>query len=475
MDKHKLGIIVPYRNRERHLDNFLNRINHFFKRKDIDYEVFVINQDNGKLFNRGMLLNIGFTFAKKSNCDYVVFHDVDMIPIDVDYGYSEIPLHLSTNFISDNNDKNREIFDEYFGGVTMFTVDDFIKINGYSNKYWGWGYEDNDLLLRCIKNNLPLDNLNIMNKTINGQFLKFNGVDSFVRVKNNINYNSDITLFISFNPNEIKFDHTKEFDQFNVFTIPGWDFSISYTSFLRYNFCIFDTEKNALYINSNIKPNYSTNFIVTINNSEKIIKAYQDGELIGSIMGYKKIYQYLKEEFFYLGVGEPNRMENQNYFNGYINKFAYFETILDDNEINEISNNSDLNLKQNSVNYKSSDKLKTYFDSNHVIDYKLIDLIDKNNFGEIVNCEIVELTSDRYKKIKIPYRRESLFKSLKHEENGFLNNKWKDQSTRWNQLRFHNEVLLNDDLLYNDGLSDLMFTKYGEHKFDNINIINVGL
>jgi hypothetical protein len=26
------------------------------------------------------------------------------------------------------------------------------------------------------------------------------------------------------------------------------------------------------------------------------------------------------------------------------------------------------------------------------------------------------------------------------KENGFLGNKWKNQSTRWNQLRFQNEV-----------------------------------
>jgi hypothetical protein len=36
----------------------------------------------------------------------------------------------------------------------------------------------------------------------------------------------------------------------------------------------------------------------------------------------------------------------------------------------------------------------------------------------------------------------SLFKSLKHDENGFLGNKWKDQATRWNQLRFQNEVCI---------------------------------
>ena len=79
------------------------------------------------------------------------------------------------------------------------------------------------------------------------------------------------------------------------------------------------------------------------------------------------------------------------------------------------------------------------------------------------------------KQIKIPWRRKSYFYSLSHEENGFFNNKWKDQSTRWNQLRFFNEVSKNDDLLLNDGLSDLQFIEYGIENEGNITTINVGI
>ena len=50
---------------------------------------------------------------------------------------------------------------------------------------------------------------------------------------------------------------------------------------------------------------------------------------------------------------------------------------------------------------------------------------------------------------------------VKHEQNGFLGTKWKDQSTRWNQLRLLNEVSINKELLHNDGLSDLDFVQHG--------------
>ena len=474
MDKHKLGVIVPYRNRPEHLNQFITHTKSYLDLSGIDYEIIVVNQDNAKQFNRGMLLNIGFVEAKKLKCDYVVFHDVDMLPIDVDYTYSEIPLHLATDFILKEGEKKRESFDQYFGGVTMFTVDDFIKIDGYSNKYWGWGYEDDDLLLRCIRKELNLDTLQLKNCGRKGTSLKFNGVDAYVECDNIINLNQNSTFFISFHPEKLSLNHEKESDEFTIFSIPGWDFAICYNSFSRYNFCTFDSSYNALYVNSNIKPNYKTNISVVLNQIDKTIKVYQDGYLIGETPSFKKLLPYNKEKKFYLGVGKPIREGIPNFFRGTINTFAYYDEILNENEIMEISQTKTELLTNNFGNYKSSSSLVTYYDTNFIKDYKLVDLKGKND-GVIEKCEIVDLEFNEYTNIKIPHRRKSKFKSLSHEENGFLGNKWKDQATRWNQLRFINEVSTNDELLNNDGLSSLTFHVYGKNVDNKVTQINVGL
>jgi predicted metal-dependent hydrolase len=475
MDRHKLGIIVPYRNRPKHLKAFLSSITDYLKKKELNYEIIVVDQDNAKQFNRGMLLNIGFKYAQKLKCDYVVFHDVDMLPVSVDYSYSEIPLHLATNFNLQKDEKTREVFEEYFGGVTLFPVNAFQKINGYSNKYWGWGYEDTDLLLRCVVNNIDLNVLKIKNIGKKGTALKFNGVNSYVECENIIDLNNDATFFISFYPERGIFDHTKESDEFTSFSIPGWDFAICYNSFHRYNFCAFDSNHKAYYINSEIKAPHKTNMVIVLNRNEKYIKVYQDGHLIGQTEEFKKLYFYKKEPKFYLGAGKPYREKIPNLFRGTIDSFAYFDQMLSDEEIEEISSNNKNYLNQSFGKYKSKNALQLYYDADFIENYELIDLTNKGINGKIINCEIIEENYSEYTEVKVPHRRKSLFNSLKHDENGFLGNKWKDQATRWNQLRFNNEVYLNHELIKNDGLSDLEFIEHGKTHRDNILHVNVGI
>jgi len=477
MSLEKLGIIVPYRNRYTHLDKFTKHITEYLENKDINYKVIIVEQDDAKLFNRGMLLNIGYYYAKKIRCDYVVFHDIDMLPIDVDYSYTDHPIHLATDIIPDKDESKREIFDSYFGGVTMFPIDDFEKINGYSNKYWGWGFEDDDLLFRCKLNDLKLESKIIKNVSKNTQVLKLNGYDACIKAKNNIDFTRDFTLTICFKPANIKLDHTKQSDEFTIFSIPGYDFAISYTSFNRYNFCLFNSKLEPIYLNTEIKPNYRTNITLVYDHIIKKIKMYQDAILVGETEEIEKFYKkYISEEYLYFGVGNPTREIIPNWFKGNFEYYAHFDTKLSEESIIEIVNNNEKLLTKNFGNYQQSENLKTYYDTTFIRDYKLIDLSPNNNMGEIINCEIGNQNNVTETEVKLPIRRQSKFKSIIHSYHGFLNNRWLSDNTRWNQLRFVNEVMENPELTKTDGLSDLEFIVHRKTKINNnIQMITVGI
>ena len=50
---HKLGVCVPYRNRELHLNEFVPKVGKFLKDAGIDFQMYFAHQIDDKLFNRG--------------------------------------------------------------------------------------------------------------------------------------------------------------------------------------------------------------------------------------------------------------------------------------------------------------------------------------------------------------------------------------------------------------------------------------
>ncbi len=150
-----LGVIVAYRNREEHLKQFPQYLTTFLTEQGINHEILIVEQTNDKFFNRGKLFNIGAELIC-DKCDYFCFHDIDMLPQNASYAYVNHPILLanSVSQFDNNNEQPVEIWDRhssYFGGVILFSKEDFIKINGFSNNYWHWGYEDDDLFMRCLQ------------------------------------------------------------------------------------------------------------------------------------------------------------------------------------------------------------------------------------------------------------------------------------------------------------------------------------
>jgi hypothetical protein len=161
----RLSIVVPYRDRAEQLARFLPHVTVYFQRDKIDkdqpYHITLVEQEAGRPFNIGALRNVGFLLTE-TEAEQICFHDVDYLPIWADYrpvdrptrllwyGAERVRIEGSANLVVEHDPK------KYFGGVVMFPTALFRRLNGYGNGYWGWGYEDTDLRIRCRAEGIAL-------------------------------------------------------------------------------------------------------------------------------------------------------------------------------------------------------------------------------------------------------------------------------------------------------------------------------
>lgn len=123
-----LTIITPYRNRPDHLSQFILHMNKY----PDDFKIYIVEQVDEKPFNRGKLINCGFI---ESNCHRFAAHDVDMLPLNVDYSKGYGAIQLASSEIQKTG---------YLGGVTLFNEFFFREVGGYHNDYYSRA-EDNEL------------------------------------------------------------------------------------------------------------------------------------------------------------------------------------------------------------------------------------------------------------------------------------------------------------------------------------------
>ena len=473
----KLGIIVPYRDRESHLTRFIQAMSSYLKSKKIKYEIIVVEQTDDKPFNRGKLLNIGYIKAKELGCGYIVFHDVDMLPIEVDYSYSELPMHLATNFELEYDKSKNLSFDDYFGGVTMFSSDTFERINGYSNQYWGWGFEDDDLLFRVSQKDIPLDSKIIGKKETKKLYgLSFSGNDSYIKIpkKKLLDFEKDTSILITFKPDEIISNPNNDYDEYTVFSIPGYDTNISYNSFRRYKVDFWDDNDKCTSINSEILTNHFTQICLTFDYKKNEISFYKDNELVGTEKLKHAPKDYSDEEYFYLGVGSPERDSKQNFFYGMISEFAIYDCKLQDKEISVLADNVlENSLLENFRAYKSAEHLKLYYDFKFYKENMLLDLSFNNNHGEINNCHFIKSHESLGREMAVPYRRKSLFKLLSHKTNSWNEKNWVHRETRINQLRFLNQIKTKLYKTDKDGLNSCLYQILNDVTINNYHHLSV--
>lgn len=152
----KIAVLVPYRDRQEHLEVFIQHIHRFLQKQMIEYRIYIIEQKTGSKFNRGMLFNIGFKLASEiDDYDCYVLHDIDLIPEDDRNMYicSSKPRHMS---VAVDVMAYKLPYENLFGGVVAMRKQDILEINGFPNVFFGWGGEDDDVYNRLNRSNMSI-------------------------------------------------------------------------------------------------------------------------------------------------------------------------------------------------------------------------------------------------------------------------------------------------------------------------------
>ncbi len=184
-------IIIPYRNRETHLEYFVKHSTPLIEKYLPNTKIVVLEQNEGKLFNRGMLLNVGFK-EYQNQTRYFITHDIDINPTEK----SILEVYNKKNNIN-------QIIGillspcKTLAPIIKIHDSDVKKINGFPNNIWGWGTED-----KALRNRAECYNLNINTVFINDDknrkddyFNCFDDVNDRVRINEGKNYKTHYSLF----------------------------------------------------------------------------------------------------------------------------------------------------------------------------------------------------------------------------------------------------------------------------------------
>jgi len=156
-NKMKLNVIIPIRNREKDLYNITSVLEQIFEKQNIDARYLIIEQEEGKKFNKGKISNAAFLLTREDNfSDNYLFNDVDVWP----------KKSSVINFREKTSNSFRHPYGQKhcLGCFFLTNKSSFEKINGYSNNYWGWGGEDVDLQNRANVHRVFINRRNFMDR-----------------------------------------------------------------------------------------------------------------------------------------------------------------------------------------------------------------------------------------------------------------------------------------------------------------------
>jgi hypothetical protein len=485
---HKLGVCVPYRNREEHMNQFVPHISNFLDKQGIDHTIYIAHQRDEFLFNRGLMKNIAAKHAFDDGCDYIVWHDIDMVPEDesCDYSYpEENPQHIAVR-ISQSDYQLK--YQEYFGGAILFTKEQVMATNGYSNDYWDWGMEDDDLFWRCVKEGMvdkqTIDFAKVKNVAV------FNGVDSYIKIPNKenlrlaISNSHTISVLVKAEQQIEKVpiwligDSNRQFVEYPIFRKPGYDWGLSFNNSRAYTGMLWNAHREHIYQWFKRYEGEWTWVTMVVDDLEKNMHFYLNGNESDSRNGtgtqspisYNyNLKRYGTEPFFIGHTPTVEPFQANAYFKGEIADIKMWDRALSKEEVAELH-------KQ-----YSTEGLVLHYNFDEILDDKFVIDQAELNDGVMFNTEITK-SEIQIPHVILPHRRDGKFFCLPHETEGLINvngiDKWaKGETTAANERRYVLQMQQDKIDYKTDGINSMKYKYlsteriFGNHKMINVHCI----
>ena len=469
--KHKLGICIPYRNRYEHLQKLVPHLTDFLNKRGIEHRFYVANQMDDKLFNRGLMKNIAAKHAFDDGCDYIVWHDIDMIPEDDSCDYSfptNNPQHIAVR-ISQSDYQLK--YEEYFGGAVVFSKEQVERTNGYSNGYWDWGMEDDDLFWRCAMEGYAKKTILDYNKEM--YVANFNGIDSKIEFtpsrqqRDCLSKSHTVSILVNAEQQIEKIpiwligDKDRKFVEYPIFRKPGYDWGISFNNSRAYTMQLWDRMKGHLYQWIKRYENQWSWVTMAVDAENQKIHFYLNGKEGDARLGtgtqsplsYNEPLKRYGMEPFYIGY---SKSPVESFFKGGVASIQMWDRCLTAEEIKNLH--------------------KKTPEENLVLDIFTMNL----EFGDMKN---IELTKEKIQILHtiLPHRRNGRFKCLPHPTEGIINvgriEKWaKEETTAKNERRYILEMQQGKIDYKLDGINSMNYelisvdTIYNKHKLINVTV-----
>ena len=469
----KLGVCVPYRNREAHMNEFVPHVTKFLEERGIEHTIYLAHQCDDKLFNRGLMKNIAAKHAFDDGCDYIVWHDIDMVPEDESCDYSfpkDNPQHIAVR-ISQSDYQLK--YEEYFGGAVVFSKEQVERTNGYSNDYWDWGMEDDDLFWRCVMEGYAEKTKLDFNKEM--YVANFNGVNSKIQFrpsreqKDSISNSHTISILVKAEQQIEKVpiwligDNERQFMEYPIFRKPGYDWGLSFNNSRAYTMQLWDRMKGHLYQWIKRYENQWSWITMAVDAENKKVHFYLNGRESDARLGtgtqsplyFNETLKRYGMEPFYVGY---SKSPVESFFKGGIASIQMWNRCLTPEEIKNIH--------------------KETPEDNLILDIFTMNL----EFGEMENIKLTKETIEIPHTI-LPHRRDGKFKCLPHQTEGLINvggiDKWaKGETTARNERRYILKMQQGEIDYKTDGINNMKYqfisidTIYDRHKMINVKTIS---